>query len=148
VEATKFTEVGFHGRDVDSIIRDLVDIAINQTKKTQSEILRKEAKVAVENKILESLVGPHGAEQAKEVSHTHRSTTHHTTTQHNTPQHNTPQHSTTQLTQQLDSRSDDCCELVSWTARRLRLTFPRTMAGRAATMWFRLTLRIPCQCLS
>ncbi|GMI58574.1 hypothetical protein ScalyP_jg10978 [Parmales sp. scaly parma] len=66
VEATKFTEVGFHGRDVDSIIRDLVDIAINQTKKKQSEILRKEAKVAVENKILESLVGPHGADEAKE----------------------------------------------------------------------------------
>tara|TARA_B110000971_G_scaffold199084_1_gene216133 strand:+ start:191 stop:1291 length:1101 start_codon:yes stop_codon:yes gene_type:complete len=98
VEATKFTEVGFHGRDVDSIIRDLVDIAINQTKKKQSEILRKEAKVAVENKILESLVGPHGADEAKEVSHTQRSTTHHTTTQHTTTQHTTTQHNTTNTT--------------------------------------------------
>ena len=33
VEATKFTEVGFHGKDVDQIIRDLVDISINMTKK-------------------------------------------------------------------------------------------------------------------
>jgi ATP-dependent protease HslVU (ClpYQ) ATPase subunit len=33
VEATKFTEVGFHGRDVDQIIRDLVEISINMTKK-------------------------------------------------------------------------------------------------------------------
>lgn len=32
VEATKFTEVGFHGKDVDTIIKDLVDIAIQQTK--------------------------------------------------------------------------------------------------------------------
>merc|ERR1712178_239426 len=32
VEATKYTEVGFHGRDVDQIIRDLVDIGVNQTR--------------------------------------------------------------------------------------------------------------------
>jgi ATP-dependent HslUV protease ATP-binding subunit HslU len=33
VEATKFTEVGYHGRDVDSIIRDLVDVGIQQVRK-------------------------------------------------------------------------------------------------------------------
>jgi len=33
VEATKFTEVGFHGRDVDQIIRDLVEVSVNMTKK-------------------------------------------------------------------------------------------------------------------
>ena len=38
VEATKFTEVGFHGKDVDQIIRDLVDIAITMTKKTIMEV--------------------------------------------------------------------------------------------------------------
>jgi ATP-dependent protease HslVU (ClpYQ) ATPase subunit len=38
VEATKFTEVGFHGKDVDQIIRDLVDIAINMTKKAIKEV--------------------------------------------------------------------------------------------------------------
>lgn len=48
VEATKFTEVGFHGRDVDQIIRDLVDVSINLTKKRRTEILRNEAKDIVE----------------------------------------------------------------------------------------------------
>ena len=39
VEATKFTEVGFHGRDVDQIIRDLVEVSLTLTKKKQAEIL-------------------------------------------------------------------------------------------------------------
>jgi ATP-dependent HslUV protease ATP-binding subunit HslU len=39
VEATKFTEVGFHGKDVDQIIRDLVDISINMTKKKLKEVM-------------------------------------------------------------------------------------------------------------
>lgn len=38
VEATKFTEVGFHGKDVDQIIRDLVDISISMTKKRFKEV--------------------------------------------------------------------------------------------------------------
>ena len=38
VEATKFTEVGFHGKDVDQIIRDLVDISINMTKQRIKEV--------------------------------------------------------------------------------------------------------------
>jgi ATP-dependent HslUV protease ATP-binding subunit HslU len=38
VEATKFTEVGFHGKDVDQIIRDLVDISIGMTKKRVREV--------------------------------------------------------------------------------------------------------------
>lgn len=38
VEATKFTEVGFHGKDVDQIIIDLVDISINMTKKRLSQV--------------------------------------------------------------------------------------------------------------
>lgn len=38
VEATKFTEVGFHGKDVDQIIRDLVDISISMTKKRLKEV--------------------------------------------------------------------------------------------------------------
>ena len=46
VEATKFTEVGFHGRDVDHIIRDLVEVAINLVKKQKSETLRDAARAA------------------------------------------------------------------------------------------------------
>ena len=38
VEATKFTEVGYHGRDVDMIIRDLVDTSIAMTKKRLAEV--------------------------------------------------------------------------------------------------------------
>lgn len=38
VEATKFTEVGFHGKDVDQIIRDLLDISIDMTKKRAKEV--------------------------------------------------------------------------------------------------------------
>lgn len=57
VEATKFTEVGFHGRDVDQIIRDLVEISVNMTKKRRGEMVRAEAQLVVEQKILTLLVG-------------------------------------------------------------------------------------------
>jgi ATP-dependent protease HslVU (ClpYQ) ATPase subunit len=39
VEATKFTEVGFHGKDVDQIIRDLLDVSIAMTKKRIKEVI-------------------------------------------------------------------------------------------------------------
>mmetsp|Transcript_16793 Transcript_16793/g.23921 ORF Transcript_16793/g.23921 Transcript_16793/m.23921 type:complete len:501 (+) Transcript_16793:196-1698(+) len=58
VEATKFTEVGYHGRDVDQIIRDLVDISMNLTKKKQTEKLRGEAEGLVEERLLDILSGP------------------------------------------------------------------------------------------
>lgn len=57
VEATKFTEVGFHGRDVDQIIRDLVDNAIVMTRQKQRRKLRREVELAVEKKILDALCG-------------------------------------------------------------------------------------------
>jgi ATP-dependent HslUV protease ATP-binding subunit HslU len=66
VEATKFTEVGFHGRDVDQIIRDLVDVSLALTKKKKTEAIREEARRKVEEKLLEKLIGPHGREDAKE----------------------------------------------------------------------------------
>jgi len=58
VEATKFTEVGYHGRDVDQIIRDLMDVSMALTKKRQMEKLRGEAKGLVEERILDLLIGP------------------------------------------------------------------------------------------
>eukprot|EP00954_Amorphochlora_amoebiformis_P013892 1090390-Amorphochlora_amoeboformis.AAC.1 len=57
VEATKFTEIGFHGRDVDQIIRDLVEIAINMTKTKLRKRLKKQIAKTVEDRILKSLVG-------------------------------------------------------------------------------------------
>ncbi len=58
VEATKFTEVGYHGRDVDQIVRDLMDVSMALTKKRQMERLREEAKLFVDDRILDILVGP------------------------------------------------------------------------------------------
>ena len=58
VEATKFTEVGYHGRDVDQIVRDLMDVSMTLTKKRQMEKLRESAKLLVEERILDILVGP------------------------------------------------------------------------------------------
>ncbi|KAK9917368.1 hypothetical protein WJX75_003610 [Coccomyxa subellipsoidea] len=58
VEATKFTEVGFHGRDVDQIVRDLVDAAIISTRAKMRRQLRADISRAVEDKILDCLVGP------------------------------------------------------------------------------------------
>jgi len=57
VEATKFTEVGYHGRDVDQIIRDLMDISMNLTKKRKTEQFRDAAKDTVEDRILDLLTG-------------------------------------------------------------------------------------------
>ena len=58
VEATTFTEVGYVGRDVDSIIRDLVDIAIKQTRESEMRKLRAKAEDAAEDRILDVLVPP------------------------------------------------------------------------------------------
>jgi ATP-dependent HslUV protease ATP-binding subunit HslU len=57
VEATKFTEVGFHGKDVDQIIRDLVEISINMTKKRIRDDMKVQAKANVEKIIVEAIIG-------------------------------------------------------------------------------------------
>jgi ATP-dependent HslUV protease ATP-binding subunit HslU len=56
-EATKYTEVGYHGRDVDQIIRDLVDTAILQTRTTLKDKLKPRVAEKVEKRILDKLVG-------------------------------------------------------------------------------------------
>ena len=56
VEATKFTEVGYVGRDVESIIRDLVDIAIKMTRQRAFETVKDQAKMAAEEKVLDALI--------------------------------------------------------------------------------------------
>jgi len=58
VEATKFTEVGYVGRDVDSIIRDLVDVAVKMTRTREMEKVRARAENAAEERILDILVPP------------------------------------------------------------------------------------------
>ncbi len=59
VEATKFTEVGYVGKDVDAIIRDLADVAVKQTRVTEMKKVRERAQDAAEERILDILVpGP------------------------------------------------------------------------------------------
>lgn len=56
VEATKFTEVGYVGRDVESIIRDLIDIAIKMNREEAMQTMREEALAAAEERILDALL--------------------------------------------------------------------------------------------
>jgi len=58
VEATKFTEVGYVGKDVDTIIRDLVDTAVKQERETQIKRQRVRAEDAAEDRVLDILVPP------------------------------------------------------------------------------------------
>ncbi|ARV20102.1 ATP-dependent protease ATPase subunit HslU [Curvibacter sp. AEP1-3] len=56
VEATKFTEVGYVGKDVDAIIRDLAEIAVKQTRETEKAKVRARAEDAAEDRILDILI--------------------------------------------------------------------------------------------
>ena len=58
VEATKFTEVGYVGKDVDTIIRDLVESAVKQERERQVKLMRHRAEDAAEERILDVLVPP------------------------------------------------------------------------------------------
>ncbi|MEO7152284.1 MAG: ATP-dependent protease ATPase subunit HslU [Burkholderiaceae bacterium] len=58
VEATKFTEVGYVGKDVDSIVRDLVDMAVKQERETAVRQMRSRAEDAAEDRVLDILVAP------------------------------------------------------------------------------------------
>ncbi|MFN3611163.1 ATP-dependent protease ATPase subunit HslU [Tepidimonas sp.] len=58
VEATKFTEVGYVGKDVDSIIRDLADVAVKQTREAAMARVRTRAEDVAEERILDALLPP------------------------------------------------------------------------------------------
>jgi ATP-dependent HslUV protease ATP-binding subunit HslU len=58
VEATKFTEVGYVGRDVEQIIRDLVEVAIVQVRERKRKDVQARAQQAAEDRVLDALVGP------------------------------------------------------------------------------------------
>jgi ATP-dependent HslUV protease ATP-binding subunit HslU len=67
VEATKFTEVGYVGRDVEQIIRDLVEVAIGQVKEAKRKDVRVRAEKAAEERVLEALVGAGASEATREA---------------------------------------------------------------------------------
>lgn len=58
VEATKFTEVGYHGRDVESMVRDLLENAIHMVRTEQTEVVRAEAERRTEEQLLDALLPP------------------------------------------------------------------------------------------
>ncbi len=57
VEASKYTEVGYHGRDVESMVRDLLELAINMVRGEQAAIVRERAEAAVERRLIAILMG-------------------------------------------------------------------------------------------
>lgn len=66
IEATKFTEVGYVGRDVDSIIRDLVEIGIGLQRETRRKEVRAKAEKAAEERVLDGLVGKDARPETRE----------------------------------------------------------------------------------
>ena len=66
VEATKFTEVGYVGRDVDSIVRDLVEVAIAMTRDRRRREVRARAEVAAEERLVVAMVGANASEATRE----------------------------------------------------------------------------------
>src|SRR6202795_5102770 len=67
VEATKFTEVGYVGRDVDSIIRDLVEVALALVKDTKRKDVRARAEKNAEERVLDALVGATSSPATRET---------------------------------------------------------------------------------
>ena len=67
VEATKFTEVGYVGRDVEQIVRDLVEVAIALTRERKRKDVRARAQQTAEDRVLDALVGANASASTKEA---------------------------------------------------------------------------------
>src|SRR6202046_1294069 len=67
VEATKFTEVGYVGRDVEQIVRDLVEIAITLTRERKRKDVQARAQQAAEERVLDALVGAGASTSTKDA---------------------------------------------------------------------------------
>ena len=66
VEATKFTEVGYVGRDVEQIVRDLIEISITMVKQSKRKEVKAKAQLAAEERVLDCLVGPGAGSATRE----------------------------------------------------------------------------------
>ncbi|MBT3550503.1 MAG: ATP-dependent protease ATPase subunit HslU [Rhodospirillaceae bacterium] len=66
LEATKFTEVGYVGRDVESIVRDLVEIAIHETRERQRKQVTARAEMNAEERVLDALVGDNASPDTRQ----------------------------------------------------------------------------------
>ncbi|WP_430473674.1 ATP-dependent protease ATPase subunit HslU [Thalassospira lucentensis] len=66
IEATKFTEVGYVGRDVEQIVRDLVEVSIDLTRETMRKKVRAKAEMQAEERILDGLVGENASPDTRQ----------------------------------------------------------------------------------
>lgn len=66
VEATKFTEVGYVGKDVESIIRDLTESAIHMTREKMRKSVKAQAEVTAENRVLDALIGKEASDTTRQ----------------------------------------------------------------------------------
>jgi len=66
VEATKFTEIGYVGRDVESIIRDMLEISVTMTRKKMRESVRVKAEAEAEERVLDALVGTNAGDETRQ----------------------------------------------------------------------------------
>src|SRR4029078_10244994 len=67
VEATKFTEVGYVGRDVDQIIRDLLEAAIALSRETKRKEVEAKAQLNAEERVIDALVGIHATQATRDL---------------------------------------------------------------------------------
>ena len=65
VEATKFTEVGYVGRDVEQIVRDLVEAAIHMIREQHRKDVEAKAEIMAEERVLDALVGENASESTR-----------------------------------------------------------------------------------
>lgn len=68
VEASKYTEVGYHGRDVESMVRDLLELAIKMVRQEQAQVVREQAEQAVEQRLVSLLLGEDAEPAAPQAS--------------------------------------------------------------------------------
>ena len=78
IEATKFTEVGYVGRDVESIIRDLADVGLKMQRQEAMVVVRDKAELAAENRVLDALL-PAPREESWSTADSHRDEAYHNT---------------------------------------------------------------------
>jgi ATP-dependent HslUV protease ATP-binding subunit HslU len=67
IEATKFTEVGYVGRDVEQIVRDLLEVAIGLTREKKRKDVKARAELAAEARVVDALVGPNASASTKDA---------------------------------------------------------------------------------
>ncbi|MBL42991.1 MAG: HslU--HslV peptidase ATPase subunit [Rhodospirillaceae bacterium] len=67
IEATKFTEVGYVGRDVEQIIRDLVEISLKMVRERRKKEVKAKAQLAAEERVIDALVGENATEKTRQT---------------------------------------------------------------------------------